>query len=202
MSKNQFLKILKRKLSHLSKSELDERINFYSEMIDDRIESGLSEKEAVNAIGSADMIARQIAEELKQGNKNDEYSKSEKGNAKKGMSPWVIALLIIGSPIWLSILIAVAAVILSLFIAVWSVIISLWAVFGSLVGAGAGIAIAGIYLLINVKAVTGIAFICAGIACLGLSIFFFFACKALTSAVIALTKKLFLSIFMKKKGDR
>ncbi|MBQ9734061.1 MAG: DUF1700 domain-containing protein [Clostridia bacterium] len=71
MSKNQFLKILKRKLSHLSKSELDERINFYSEMIDDRIESGLSEKEAVEAIGSADMIARQIAEELKQGNKND-----------------------------------------------------------------------------------------------------------------------------------
>lgn len=202
MSKNQFLKILKRKLSHLSKSELDERINFYSEMIDDRIESGLSEKEAVKAIGSADMIARQIAEELKQGNKNYEYSKSKKGNAKKGMSPWVIALLIIGSPIWLSILIAVAAVILSLFIAVWSVIISLWAVFGSLVGAGAGIAIAGIYLLINVKAVTGIAFICAGIACLGLSILFFFACKALTSAAVILTKKLFLSIFMKKKGDR
>ena len=50
-----------------------------------------------------------------------------------------------------------------------------------------------------IKAVTGIAFICAGIACLGLSILFFFACKALTSAVIALTKKTVFNHFYEKE---
>ena len=41
---------------------------------------------------------------------------------------WLIVLLALGSPIWLSLLIAAAAVVLSLYIVLWSLILSLWAV--------------------------------------------------------------------------
>lgn len=197
MKKSDFLRVLKSKLSHLSKAEVDERLNFYSEMIDDRMESGLSEKEAVEAIGSANEIAHQISEELRCANKD---AKSEKRNEKRRTPPLLIILLILGSPVWLSLLIAAAAVVLSIIVVLWSVIISLWAVFGSLVGAGVGIILAGIYVIINVKAITGIAFICTGFVCLGLSILLFYASKAATVGAANLTKNIVL-LFLRKKGD-
>ena len=200
MSKNDFLKMLAKKLSHLSKEERDERINFYSEMIDDRIESGLSEKEAVEAIGSADKIAHQVAEELKSA---EEYSENNekiaKNKEKKGIPTWAIVLLIVGSPIWFSLIISAVAVVISIFVTVWSVIISLWAVFGALLGSGVGILIGGIYALIGVNALTGAALICGGLVCLGLSILFFFLCKAITKGTVILTKNIFTSIFTKKE---
>jgi hypothetical protein len=41
MNKQEFLTALKKALSPLSKADLEERLSFYSEMIDDRIEEGL-----------------------------------------------------------------------------------------------------------------------------------------------------------------
>ena len=42
---------LRRRLSALPVAEREERIGFYGEMIDDQIEKGLSEEEAVDGIG-------------------------------------------------------------------------------------------------------------------------------------------------------
>ena len=60
MSKQEFLTQLRKELSFLSKDDLEERLTFYSEMIDDRMEEGLSEDDAVNDIGSVDTIVSQI----------------------------------------------------------------------------------------------------------------------------------------------
>ena len=60
MDKAQFLEELKRRLSGLPQSELEERLLFYSEMIDDRVEDGLTEEEAVAGIGSVDALVEQI----------------------------------------------------------------------------------------------------------------------------------------------
>ena len=132
----------------------------------------------------------------------DKYNKENQENTKNGrkgkMPAWAIVLLTLGSPVWLSLLIS-AAVVISIFVTVWSVIISLWAVFGALAGSGVGILIGGIYALIGVNAVTGVAFICAGLVCLGLSVFFFFLCKAITKGTVILTKNIFTSIFSKKE---
>ena len=133
----------------------------------------------------------------------DKYNKKNQENTKNGrkgkMPAWAIVLLTLGSPVWLSLLISAVAVVISIFVTVWSVIISLWAVFGALVGSGVGILIGGIYALIGVNAVTGVAFICAGLVCLGLSILFFFLCKAITKGTVILTKNIFTSIFTKKE---
>ena len=71
MNKQEFLTELKKALSPLSKADLEERLSFYSEMIDDRMEEGLSEEEAVAAIGSPDEIAAQIIRNLLRGGEND-----------------------------------------------------------------------------------------------------------------------------------
>ena len=65
MNKTEFLVLLrdKLKLSGLSQEETADRLIFYGEMIDDRVEDGLSEEEAIAEIGSVDEIASQIMKE-------------------------------------------------------------------------------------------------------------------------------------------
>ena len=198
MTKQEFLLELKKALNGLSQNEINERLNFYSEMIDDRIEEGISEEDAVSAVGDAEEIAEQIILEtplLKLA--------KERIKPQRRLTALEIVLLILGFPIWLSVGISIFAVILSLYICVWTVVFSLWAVFVSLVASGFGVILAGIVFSLNENILSGIASIGAGIACLGISIFAFFACKAATKGVLILTKK--IALFTKncfiKKGD-
>ena len=52
MTKLEFLSQLERALSALPAAERADRLDFYREMIDDRMEEGLTEQQAVEAIGS------------------------------------------------------------------------------------------------------------------------------------------------------
>ena len=54
MTKNEFISSLGARLSGLPKDEACERLAFYSETIDDRIEEGMSEAAAVRDVGSVD----------------------------------------------------------------------------------------------------------------------------------------------------
>ena len=63
MSKTDFLIKLREMLLGLPQEEISDRLMFYGEMIDDRIEEGLAEEEAVAEVGSVDEIAAQILEE-------------------------------------------------------------------------------------------------------------------------------------------
>ena len=77
MDKQEFLLRLRKELSGLPREDLEERLTFYSEMIDDRMEEGVSEEEAVAAAGSVDEILWQTVEEVPYnplGSKIDEES--------------------------------------------------------------------------------------------------------------------------------
>ncbi|MBE6718246.1 MAG: DUF1700 domain-containing protein [Ruminococcaceae bacterium] len=184
MTKIKFLLELHEKLSGLPQDEVEERLNFYSEMIEDRIEEGLSEEEAVSAVGSVDEIAAQITADIPL-----VKIAKEKIKPKRQLKAWEIVLLVLGSPIWFSLLVAVFSVILSLYVSLWAVIISLWAVFVSVIACAFGVIVSGIGFAIIDKVLTGIAMIGAGIVCIGLSIFLFFGCKAVTNGTLLLTKK-------------
>ena len=71
MTKLEFALELTGPLSFLPWEETEERVNFYSEMIDDRMEEGFSEEEAVAQIGSVEEIAAQIVKSLLRGGDND-----------------------------------------------------------------------------------------------------------------------------------
>jgi Predicted membrane protein len=58
MNKSEFLLSLTDKLDPLPQHEIEKTRGFYAEMIDDRIEDGMSETEAVTAIGDIDTIVQ------------------------------------------------------------------------------------------------------------------------------------------------
>ncbi|MER2081540.1 MAG: hypothetical protein ABS876_08475 [Ruminococcus sp.] len=65
MSKDAFINNLSRRLDRLSDADRQEYLEFFSEMIDDKIEEdGGTEADAVNAMGSADSIADTIIREI------------------------------------------------------------------------------------------------------------------------------------------
>lgn len=197
MTKIEFISSLDKKLSALPQKEIEERLNFYSEMIEDRMEEGLSEEEAVLAVGSIDEIAAQILADTPH-QKTTEKKQKTKTEAKI----WEIILLILGSPIWLSLLLAAFSVALSLYVSLWSVIISLWAVFFSFIGCAIGGTVAGAVFAIGGNGLTGMAVLGTGILCAGFSVFLFYGCKAATKGILILTKKLasrIKSCFIKKE---
>ena len=189
MTKLNFLLSLHKKLSDLPQNEVEERLNFYSEMIEDRIEEGLCEEDAVSAVGTVDEIAAQITADIAL-NK----TLSEETKTKQHRNAWVIVLLSLGSPIWLSLLLAAFAVIVSLFVTVWSVTISLWAVFASIALCSLSGVVLGIGFTIGGKGLPGVGLIAASIICAGLTIFLFYGCKNTTKGAVFLTKKLVKSI--------
>ena len=122
MKKREFLAKLQRAVIAVPGREARDRINFYSEMIDDRMEEGLSEEEAVRAIGSVEEIASQINEEFKTVKVPVAEQRSKK------LKGWEIAVIILGSPLWAPLLIAAVAIVFSIYAVLWSLVIVLWAV--------------------------------------------------------------------------
>ena len=181
MTKQEFLKRLRKKLKGLSGKEAAQRITFYSEMIDDRIEEGLSEEEAVAEIGSIDEVAAQIAAEAAE----------QTAAPKRKLQAWQIVLLVLGAPLWLPLVLAAAAVALSLYVTVWAALISLWAADLALaVGALGGVALS-VAAFCTGGFAQGLLRLAAGCVFAGLAIFLFFGCLYATKGVILGTKRLF-----------
>ncbi len=185
MNKQEFLAGLRKGLCGLPQDDIEERLSFYGEMIDGRIEEGLLEEEAVSEIGDVEEIVRQTAAEIPLAK-----IAKERIRPKRRLKAWEIVLLTLGSPIWLSLGIAAAAVILALYISIWALIFSLWAIFASLV-AGAVVSIPEcVFFAARGSAASGLVTAAAGFICAGLAIFMFFGCKAASKGVPALTKDL------------
>ena len=93
MRKQEFLDALKRKIAGLPMCDVDEHLNFYSEMIDDRMEEGCGEEEAVAEVGSVDKIAAQILAETP-----PVKTAGERAKTGRRISTWEVVLLVLGFP--------------------------------------------------------------------------------------------------------
>lgn len=198
MNKQEFLKELRGRLAGLPEEDIDERLTFYGEMIEDRIEEGLSEEEAVSAIGSVDEIATQTIADIP-------LSKiaKERIKPKRRLKTWETVLLAVGSPIWFSLGIAAVSVIFALYISLWAVLVSLWAVFGSLALCAVGTVPACVVFALGGNLLSGLILLSAGFICGGLAILMFFACSKTTKGILILTKKfaMFIKNCFIKKGE-
>lgn len=184
MNKQAFLDALRSKLSGLPKEDVEERLSFYSEMIDDRTEEGCTEEEAVLAVGSVEEIAAQIISE-------HSFAKvaKEKRTFKRKFKAWEIALLAFGLPIGGVLLIAALAVVFSLYVSVWAILVSLWASFGAVAGGALGGVAGGAFVAVCGSLPSGLVLLAAGLVCAGLSIFLFLGCRAATKGLFWLTKQ-------------
>ena len=189
MNKQIFLSELRTRLSGLPQEDIEERLGFYEEMIDDRMEDGCSEEEAVAGVGSINEIVSQILADYP-------LSKlvKEKVKPKHKLRAWEIVLLVLGSPIWLCLLIAAFVVIFALYVVLWALIVVLWAVEISLMISVLACVAGAVILTVQGQGLLGLAALGAGIFCAGLSIFLFFGCKGATKGAAILTKKIALGI--------
>ena len=60
MSKEKFLERLRKKLSILESSEIDDIINEYDGYIEEKIKKGFTEEEAVKSMGEVDELAKEL----------------------------------------------------------------------------------------------------------------------------------------------
>lgn len=194
MNKQEFLNCLQKGLSGLPKDDVEAHLTFYAEMIDDRIEEGFSESQAVADIGAVDKIVSQIAAEIPL-----TRIVKEKCKTNRRPSAFEITLLALGSPLWLSLLIAVFAVALSLFAVLWSLVIALWAIEAALFACVPASLAAAVLFGCQGYPIAGTMMLATALICAGLAIFLFFGCRAATKGSVLLMlsvtraiKKLFI----------
>ena len=202
MTKHEFMTCLRARLTGLPQQEIDARIEFYSEMIDDRVEEGASEAEAVAAVGSLDDVVREILAQIPLGR-----LVKHKVKRSKEFSTAEILLLVLGSPLWLALLIGVFGAVLGVALGVLGGVIgilaSLWASSLALVACGFAGVPAGLLLAVTGHGIAGVGLVGAALACLGLSIFAYFISKIATKATFWLFKKSLLGIkYLILKGGR
>lgn len=115
MTKADFLQLLERALSQLSEEERRANLEYYSELLDDMLEEGMTEAEATAKLGSPAAIAESILQEMP-------LSKlvSTRMKPKSGWTPLAIILAVVGSPIWVPLLLAGVAVVAALFVSIWA----------------------------------------------------------------------------------
>ena len=158
MQKNDFLKRLSRALGRLRRDEREKSLAFYREMIDDRVEAGLTEEAAVAEMEDIPVIAEGILRDA-----------AARGALKPERNPIVIILLVIGSPLWVSLLAILFAVMAVFTACLWITVACLYLTVGAFVAAATACLVGGVVLCgYPVMTVAGVAasLVCGGIAIL------------------------------------
>ena len=210
MTKEHFLNELQNRLSFLPSSEVAPFISYYREMIEDRMEEGMSERDAVAGLGDIGRIVEVIQYEMPVTSLVVSSVKEKTNEAKaKAESRWpawgkglVIALLILGAPLWLSLLVAAGGVLAGLLAAVVGVIVAVVAVVVALAVASIAAIVGGCLVLFK-EIGTGVALIGAGLIGCGLTILAYLLAVIVIKGVIQLTKLIFRwikGLFVKKEA--
>ena len=196
MTKREFLDALSKKLSDMPKREIEDRLGFYSEMIDDRVEDGLTEEEAVLEIGSVDELASRIVGEAYVSSEDSTEIAAVEYEAlptkkKDKHSPMGKILFWLGSPLWLVLALSLFAVVVALYAVLFSAVASLWAVF-----AACAVSAPGMIVITAINIVNGggdvIMMIATALVAAGVAIFAFYGSMAATKGFVLLTKECIL----------
>lgn len=115
MTKADFLRLLERALMQLSEEERRKNLEYYSELLDDMMEEGMTEAEAAARLGSPNQIAQNILQEMPLGKLVTTRMKP-----RSGWTPLAIVLAVVGSPVWVPLLLAGVAIMLAVFVSIWA----------------------------------------------------------------------------------
>ena len=197
MNKQQFLAAVRLNAVSVPPEELTALLDYYTEMIDEAMDEGCSEEEAVARLGSWDEIREQIHTFRAEPNPvpiiqpqpsfhnaqpetNTAAPASEPAKVKRwkniSLPTWAVVLLILTSPVWgtvvLTLLIVLFAVIFSLVVIGGALVISLFAIVVALAVVGV-VGIPAAFVLLVTSSIApflltlGGGLVCAGLAILG-----------------------------------
>ncbi len=174
MSKgDEFLLELKNRLAHLPITETGKVLSYYSESLQDRIEDGMTEEEAIKSFESIYEIVKNLEEEIPLSAvvKDKVISKTTKN---KNMTAATIVItifaVILTSPIWIILLAVLFSIAVAVVAVLWSIPIIIVSIYVSLYP----VAISGIFFgftrMFTVSFSTGLAYLGVGVASAGLAI--------------------------------
>lgn len=191
MNKQQFLTEISSRLKGIPEHDIKKSLDYYSEMIADRMEDGLAEADAVSAVGSVEEIVSQIL---------SESTPLILPKTRRTPKIWEIVLLILGSPVWLPLLLAAAIVILAVYIVIWSAIVTLYAIDLSLAAGGILCTASAFILIASDYTVQAVLFFGTGLILAGISILLFFGFNQITKYTVILSKEIFVLLKKCIKG--
>lgn len=189
MKKFEFLSRLEKELQGLPEEDIKRTLDYYAEIIDDRVEDGNDEETAVGDLGEVKDICDRIWSEASLPNVAKARIKRS-----RSLKAWEIALIILGSPVWLPVLVAVCAVILAAYVVLWSVAVSFYAVDASLAGTALGGVLLSVIYITNGSIGSGLIWSGAAMILAGAAIFAFFGCHMFAKLLIFLTQKAWLGL--------
>ena len=197
MDKYDFLLALEKRLEGLPEADRQASLDFYAEMLDDLVEGGMTEAEAVATLGSVDTIAEEILMDTP-------LPKLVKAKMKKRrLSGLEITLLAVGFPIWLPILVSLLSVIFAIYVSLWAAVISLYAANVAMAACAPTGILAAVVLFASGKPTAALLFLGAGLALAGLSILWFLLCNLTAKGMWKLSRLTLRGIkacFIRKKG--
>lgn len=195
MKKEEFLNKLRDELENANINNVEDIIEYYEEMIDDRIDDGMTEKKAVASIDGIDTIVknelldRPMATIIKEKVK-DEAEKAEKNGTK---TLWLV-LLIIGIPVWFPLIIGLLGGLFGLCCGVWGIIIALFATILGLSVAAIACIGTGLISIFTMPTSMTLATITAGIILAGVSMILIPLAVTIAKGMISVIKRLFKAI--------
>ena len=197
MYKEQFLSALRRGLSQLPPEEIEKQVAYYSELIDDMTEDGMTEYEAVSRLGSVEDIYQDILQNMPL-----PLLVKSRAKPKGGWTALSIVLIILGFPIWFSLAVALFAVVFSIYIVIWVLVIVVFAVFISFAACVLALIVLFVRFLFSGAALAvlalGCAFVLAGLAILTWILAVAFA-KLIVKATAAIGRGV-KSLFIRKES--
>lgn len=183
MNKQGFLAVLRQQLQGLSESDIEKSLEYYSESIDDRMEEGMTEEEAVADMEPPAEIARQIFMDMP-------LPKVVKAKARpsRPLRVWEIVLLVVGSPVWVPLAVAAILIFGAVYVTIWALVVTFYAV-------DLSFAVSSLFCLVQ----TGISLFTRGplqmayfggsaLFLFGAAVLLFFAFNALSARLIQLSR--------------
>lgn len=137
MNKAQFLDAVRQRLAGLPQTDADRFLDYCREMIDDRMEEGLSEEEAVAVLGSPEYVAAQLLMDTPPQRLDPPKS------PVRELKTWQVVVLALTCPVWIPVLFAAVITSISLVISAVATIFGLYCAGGGLIIGGTALIVLG-----------------------------------------------------------
>ncbi len=190
MNKAEFLQSLDRRLKSLGEGDRQRSVHYFAEIIEDRMEEGMSEEDAVADLESLDDIVEGILNE-----KEDDESLAARSPKTRRFPLWLtILLLVLGSPVWLPLLLTAVSLAVTVYLCLWILSACVYLAAVSLIASGVG----GFFAVFSAATVYGapaaVFLTGASLLCLGGGILLFFPAARFAKWVIKWTKRCALKL--------
>lgn len=179
MKKPEFMELLRRELAVLPQGELDKHVNYYEELLNDMMDDGMSEEEALARLGDPVQLAKQILANIP--NPPKPIMPPQKANVKK-VSAWMAVAIVVGAPVWIVLLAAFLAVLAAVVVAVFAVVLAAVGLVAGLLFGGIALIFAA-FLTVGSTAASSAMMVGGGLLCIGCSILATFAVIALVKGI-------------------